>query len=109
MAASPLVPFAWIEAELTLTRCIEPFASVATKTSCALLLSPRTRLEAKLSNATYRASGDIEGVRLFPFAWAPFESTLTRRIVALWRSKTNTSRQHVSPGTRVFAALSNAT
>jgi len=46
----------------------------------------------------------IEASMLFPLAWAPAESTLTRVVVLVWRSRRNTSNERfVSPGTRLFA------
>ena len=64
-----------------------------------------------------RAEGDEAPVRrdrradsCRPLPWAPPELTLTRRVVPVWRSRTNTSVPSlVSPGTRLVASDMKAT
>src|SRR5438552_1490301 len=73
-------------------------------------VSSGTRLLAVLTKATTLPSAEIAGKSLLSFAWAPAESTLTRSVVAVSRSWTNTSvTPLVSPGTRLVASLANAT
>ena len=60
--------------------------------------------------ATKRPSALIAGERLSPFPWFPALSTLTRSVVPVRRSWTNTSATpFVSPGTRLMAAEVKAT
>src|SRR5882672_7896369 len=78
--------------------CTDPFASAAIK------------LVAWLSNATNTPSLEIEGFQLAALPCTPAESTLTRTVVALWRSRTKMSwKPLVSPATRFVAKLVNAT
>src|SRR5947208_4873223 len=73
-------------------------------------VSSGTRLVAVLTKATTLPSAEIAGKSFLSFAWAPAESTLTRSVVAVSRSRTNTSATPlVSPGTRLVASLSKAT
>ena len=85
-----------------------------------MFVSPGTRLVAIESNATRRPSALIRapnaepprmpGPTLCPFASAPVLSTLTRSVVPVSRSWTNTSGTPlVSAGTRLAAAESNVT
>ena len=68
----------WIE--------VIPVATSWTKMSWALLVSPGTRLLAKLSKTTNLPSADTMGQLLAPLAWPPAELTLTRRTVPRRRS-----------------------
>src|SRR6185436_19592667 len=73
-------------------------------------VSPATRFEAGLSNATKRPSAEIEGEELTEFPCAPPVATLTRSVVPLWRSRTKMSGfAFVSPTTRFVAQPVNAT
>ena len=132
MAGARLAPSAWPPAESTLVRTVatppgsskKPFPSASrswTKTSIRALVSPATRLEAALWNATKRPFADSTGAALTPSAWAPPTPTLTRTVAtppgsskmpfpSASRSWTKTSgRPLVSPATRLVAALTNAT
>src|SRR5439155_101270 len=73
-------------------------------------VSSGTRLVAVLTKATTLPLAEIAGKLLPSFAWAPAESTLTRSVVAVSRSWTNTSvTPLVSTGTRLVASLEKAT
>src|SRR5262249_11977057 len=66
--------------------------------------------EAKLEKATNRPSAERDGRNESVFPCTPFESTLTRFVVPVRRSRTKTSgRPLVSPGNRFEAKLSKAT
>src|SRR5207249_4364126 len=81
-----------------------------TNTSYAPFASPATRLVAVPWNATKPPSAERAAPALGPFPWVPSESTLTRSVVSVCRSWTNTSvAPFVSPATRLVAALWNAT
>ena len=66
-----------------------------TNTSAAPLVSPGTRLVAYESKATNRPSAEIAAPELTPLPWTPPGPTLTRWVVPVWRSRTNTSRHAV--------------
>ena len=77
-----------------------------TNTSYAPFASPATRLVAVLWNATKPPSAERTGPALEPFPWVPPEATLTRSVVPVCRSRTNTSvAPFVSPATRLVAVL----
>src|SRR2546429_563179 len=81
-----------------------------TNTSYAPFASPATRLVALLWNATKPPSAERAGPALASFPWVPSEAPLTRSVVPVCRSWTNTSvAPFVSPATRLVAALWNAT
>src|SRR5204862_455509 len=81
-----------------------------TNTSYVPLVSPATRLVAVPWNATKPPSAERAAPELGPFPWVPSEATLTRSVVPVCRSCTNTSvLPFVSPATRLVAALWNAT
>ncbi len=107
---SPLLAFPCVPSVATLTRSVVPLWRSRTKMSSYPFVSPAMRFEAALPNATNRPSAEIEAPRLLPFPCAPAESTLTRSVVPVWRSRTKTScAPFVSPGTRLVAPLANAT
>src|SRR5207253_1683861 len=120
-AAPALGPFPWVPSEATLTRSVvlagAPFerAVVAaarswTNTSFAPFGSPATRLVAALWTATKRPSAERAGQLLALLAWVPSEATLTRSVMPVCRSWTNTSVvPFVSLATRSVASLCNAT
>ena len=65
-------------------------------------MSPGTRLVAVETKATKRPSALMATTPLPPFPWFPVLSTLTRSVVPVCRSWTNTSEVPlVSPGTRL--------
>src|SRR5205814_6570006 len=81
-----------------------------TNTSYARFASPATRLLAVLWNATKRPAAERAGPALESFPCVPPEATLTRSVVPVCRSWTNTSvAPFVSPATRLVPALRNAT
>ena len=99
-----------VPAESTLTRSVAADVRSWTKTSTAAFVSPATRLVALLMNETTFPSAEIAGTSLVEFASTPAESTLTRVVVPLVRSRTKTSSvPFESPVTRLFAWLENAT
>ena len=108
---------AWAPRDDTLTSSVAPVRRSCRKTSCAPLVSPRTRLEAGESKAMNRPSADIVVSPLLPSAWAPLEETLTRVVTPATRSRTKASEPHqgqsgvplVSPGTRLLASEVKAT
>src|SRR5213592_1820721 len=81
-----------------------------TNTSVLPFVSPATRLVAVLWNATKRPSAERAAPALAALPSVPSEATLTRSVVPVCRSWTNTSDTlFVSPATRSAAALSKAT
>jgi hypothetical protein len=54
------------------------------------LVSSGTRFRAPLVKATNRPSAEIEGSSLAPPPWPPDEDSLTRVVVPVWSSCTNT-------------------
>src|SRR5205814_3783520 len=81
-----------------------------TNTSYAPFASPATRLVAVLWNATKPPSAERTGPALDAFPWVPPEATLTRSVVPVCRSCTNTSVMPIaSPTARVVSALWKAT
>lgn len=62
-----------------------------------------TRLNAVDSNAMRLPSSEIEGTALLPSAWPPLAATLTRTVSPVIRSWRNTSREPLSPATRLLA------
>src|SRR5438874_1863622 len=81
-----------------------------TNTSYARFASPATRLVAVLWNATKPPSAERAGPALASFPWVPSEAPLTRSVVPVCRSWTNTSvAPFVSPATRLLPVLWNAT
>src|SRR5437870_2793555 len=109
-AAPALGPFPWVPSEATLTRSVVPVCRSWTNTSVAPFVSPATRLVAVPWNATKPPSAERAGPALKPFPWVPSEATLTRSVVPVCRSWTNTSvAPFVSPATRLVAVSWNAT
>ena len=80
-ATAELSPFAWFPAASVETRTTAPVAIVFTKMSATPLVSPATRLVARLEKATRVPSGEKTGTVLCPFAWAPAE-VVDRRVTA---------------------------
>src|SRR5437763_1758153 len=73
-------------------------------------MSPGTRLDATDVKVTNRPSPEIAGSLLPRFPSAPPWPRLTRLVLPLFRSRTNTSETaFVSPGTRLVASESKAT
>jgi hypothetical protein len=78
--------------------------------SVSKLPSPATRLSASEVNATNRPSALIDGPVLSLLPSVPALVTLTRSVVCVCRSNTNTSKRPlVSPGTRFDSQESKAT
>src|SRR2546422_10585394 len=78
--------------------------------SLAPFVSPATRLFANEGNATKRPSAEIDAAKLSPLACAPWESTLTRLVLPVLRSRTKTSlTPFVSPFTSLAADDPEAT
>src|SRR5438270_261408 len=78
--------------------------------SLAPFVSPATRLFANEVNATKRPSAEIDGAKLVSLACGPWESTLTRLVLPVLRSRTKTSPAPFgSPATRLLALDRNAT
>src|SRR5438874_272478 len=113
-------PSAWFAKLSTLTRSVVRVTRSWTNTSeaglskpymsLAQLVSPATRLGEAEQKATKRPSALIEGAALPQLPWLPALSTLTRSVVRVWRSWTNTSVVLlVSPGTRLVASEAKAT
>jgi hypothetical protein len=102
-----------VPSEATLTRVVVPLCRSWTKMSSIPLVSPRTRLEAKDSNATKRPSTLSWGAptnALSAFASVPSLATLTRVVLFVTRSCTKTSATPlVSPEARLLAPETNAT
>ena len=95
-----------VPVELTLTRTVVSRSRSWTKMSCTPFVSSDTRFVASDSKATYRPSPLIEASPLPPLASTPRESTLTRSIAPVRRSRTKMSHAVlVSPGTRFAASL----
>src|SRR5437667_70704 len=94
---SPLIPtpelpaFPWFPALSTLTRSVVPACRSPTNTSATLLVSPGPRLVALELKTTKRTSPLIPTPELAAFPWFPALSTLTRSVVPVCRSRTNTS------------------
>src|SRR3954471_8577418 len=88
-----------------------PVCRSFTNTSGApLSAASDARSGAVLVNATYRPSSLIEGSLLAPVAWLPPAPVLTRSVVPVTLSWTNTSPAPlVSPGTRCASAEAKAT
>src|SRR5205085_986013 len=96
--------------ESTLTRLVLPALRSRTKTSLTAFVSPATRLLATESKATKRPSAEIAGRKVAPLPCAPCESTLTRLVLPVLRSRTKTSlTAFVSPATRLLADERKAT
>ena len=105
-----LLPLPWIPPVVTLARVVVFVCRSRTKTSDVPLVSPATRLLARLSNATNRPSVVIEGLKQFPLPWTAPGPTLTRVIVAVCWSRTKMSRKPLaSPTVRLLASLSKTT
>src|SRR5581483_4016880 len=80
------------------------------KVSETPFVSPGTRLDADELNTTTCPLAEIAAKPLPAFAWAPVDETLTRVVIPVCRSRTNTScAPLVSPGTRLDAVESNST
>ena len=93
-----------------MTRAIAPVARLRTKMSVVSLVSPGTRFEAALRNATLVPSGLKQGVSDAQFPWTPPADVLIRVIAPVTRSLTNTSSTPlVSLGTRFDAVLLKTT
>src|SRR5947208_4418361 len=112
----------WVPSDATLTRSVTPVRRSCTKTSEPPLVSPLTRLEAKLSKATKRPSAEMDGLKERSLLWVTSDATLTRSVTPLRRSRTKMSGQLpgpqrnpqtpqrlVSSGTRLEATLAKAT
>src|SRR5205814_757207 len=109
-AGPALESFPWVPPEATLTRSVVPVCRSCTNTSVAPLVSPATRLVAALWKATKRPAAESAGSLLTLLPWVPSEATLTRSVLPVCRSWTNTSvAPFVSPATRLVASLWNAT
>src|SRR5439155_233563 len=109
-AGAPLPQLPWVPALSTLTRSVMPVCRSWTKTSAYPLVASATRLVAYDSKATKRPSALIEGLPLEPLPSVPALLTLTRSVVPVHRSRTNTScHPLVSPGTRWVAREEKAT
>src|SRR3990172_93143 len=108
---SRLYPFTSPPLNLTLTLAVVPAVMSRTKTSLSALPSLATRLVASDSNATREPSAERElPVLIPPRAWASAESMLTRLVLPVEVSCTNTSvSPFVSPVTRLEAFDWNAT
>src|SRR2546425_658529 len=101
-----LESFPWVPPEATLTRSVVPVCRSWTNTSVAPFVSRATRLVAVLWKATKRPSAERTGPALKPSPWLPPDATLTRSVVPVCRSWTNTSvAPFVSPGARLVASL----
>src|SRR2546428_31025 len=99
-----LAPFPCAPCEPTLTRVVLPALRSRTNTSLTPFVSPPTSLAALDKKATKRPSAEIEGPSLSPLPCAPWESTLTRVVFPVLRSRTNTSlTPFVSLPTRLAA------
>src|SRR5947208_3247239 len=95
-----LVSLPCVPCEATLTRLVLPALRSRTNPSPAPFLSPATSLLAHDRNATNRPSAEIDAAKLSPLACAPWESTLTRWVLPVLRSRTKTSpTPFVSPFT----------
>src|SRR5258705_11822013 len=71
------------------------------KTSSAPFVSPATRFEAELWNATKRPSAEIEGLRLEAVPSVPPAARMTSADVPLWRARMKKKwATFVSPATR---------
>jgi hypothetical protein len=84
--ASELNRFPPFPALSTLTRVVMPVFRSRTKMSSTPLVSPGTRLEANVPNATKRPLALIDGRPLSAFPSFPALSTLTRVVVPVFRS-----------------------
>jgi hypothetical protein len=84
----------------TLTRSVVPETRSRTKTSAHPFVSPATRFEARLRNATYRPSAEIDGVVLSRSACAPEEPTLARVVVCALAAATAESARPRAPVAR---------
>jgi hypothetical protein len=105
IAGSQLLLFPCPPALDTLTRVVVPVCRSCTNTSSLPLVSPATRVDAVEENATRRPSALMAGVQLRPFPCPPRLDMLTRDVVPVCRSCTNTSKfPLVSPATRLEAA-----
>jgi len=92
------------------TRSVCPVCRFLTKMSIVPLVSPATRLLAKLSKATKRPSAERAGLALKPLPSTPPLSVDTRCISPVCKSLTKMSKVlFVSPATRLLASLSKAT
>jgi hypothetical protein len=101
-----LSPFPCVPSLAVLMRAIAPETRSRTKTSKVALVSPATRLGARLANATYRPSLESHGWKLSPVPSAPPMAVLARTVVPPTRSWTNTSNEVVSlPATMLRARL----
>src|SRR2546422_463512 len=95
-----LVSLPCVPCEATLTRLVLPALRSRANTSLAPFVSPPTRLLALDRNATNRPSAEIGAAKLSPLACAPWELTLTRLVLPVFRSRTTTSpTPFVSPCT----------
>jgi len=109
-AGAALESFPWVPSEVTLTRSVVPVCRSCTNTSVLPFVSPATRLVAVLWNATKRPSAERAAPALAALPSVPSEATLTRSVMPVCRSWTNTSvAPFVSPATRLVAKLTNAT
>src|SRR5689334_24105573 len=103
--------FAAVPTSPRLATVTAPVRRSFTKTSGAPLSAPSVaRSDAVLVKATYRPSSLMEASLLAPVACAPAAEVLTRSVVPVTLSWTNTSLAPlVSPGTRCASADANAT
>jgi hypothetical protein len=105
-----LWPLPCVPDDARLARAVVPSTRSRTNTSHARFVSFGSRFSAVLANATWRPSEETLGFWLIPLACVPAPRTLTRSVVAVVRSRRNTSQKpFVSPAARFDAWLSNAT
>ena len=103
---SRLALFAWLPSAAVATRLMAPVCRSLTKTSEAPLVSPATRLLARLSKVTNRPSAESTGLKLELFAWLPSAAVEARLMAPVCRSLTKTSKVPlVSFVTRSMAKL----
>src|SRR6476620_10576419 len=84
-------PFPGLPAESTETRVVVLVNKSRTKMSSLLLVSPGTRLVELDKNATNRPSAEMEGEPDLLFLGLPDESTETRVVVLVNKSRTKMS------------------
>src|SRR5207302_9890426 len=105
-----LPPLPWSPALSTRSRSVVRVRRSWTKTSATPFVSPHTRFVASDQKTTKRPFALIEGPSLPRFASFPALSTLTRSVVWVRRSRTNTSPPPLlSPGPRLVATEAKAT